>query len=330
MMNVDHLKKQIFNIESESHFEQLALDIFYFQAEHCNVYKSYLQHLHRNPLQIKSIDKIPFLPIEFFKSQFIYSGNSPAQITFTSSGTTGENRSKHAVADLQMYQLSFLNAFRLFYGDIQDYNILALLPSYLERDGSSLIYMIQKLINESKNQESGFFLYDFETLKSVLEKSEEKFQKTLLIGVTYALVDFAEKYSMNLNHTYVMETGGMKGRRKEMIRTDLHNFLCKRLGTKSIHSEYGMTELLSQAYSLGNGEFACPLWMKVLIRDAYNPFELMPYLKSGGINVIDLANIHSCSFIETNDLGIIHPNGNFEVTGRFDHSDIRGCNLLVN
>ena len=251
------------------------------------------------------------------------------EIIFTSSGTTGSVASKHYVTDLNLYEQSYLKGFESSYGPIDAYCVLALLPSYLERDGSSLIYMVNDLIDKSKHPYSGFFLSDLPKLESVLRELETQKQKTLLIGVSFALLDFAETFKLELEHTIVMETGGMKGRRKELIRKELHEQLKRGFCLQHIHSEYGMTELLSQAYSLGDSLFECPPWMKILVRDTEDPLSLLPKGKTGGINVIDLANVNSCSFIATQDLGKLYESGKFEVLGRFDHSDIRGCNLMA-
>ncbi len=322
---------RIFTITSPSEFKQLALDVFRFQASKNEVYKQYVTALKINIDTVNDIKQIPFLPIEFFKTHKITtaSANNISEQLFTSSGTTGTIQSKHYVNDVSIYEKSYLKAFELFYGNVQDYCILALLPSYLERDGSSLIYMVDDLINKSKHPESGFYLNNYDELISKINKLEQQKQKTILIGVTYALLDLTEKQNFNLKHTIIMETGGMKGKRKEMVREELHTILCKGFGVNVIHSEYGMTELLSQAYSKGNGIFNCPPWMQVLIRDTNDPFTFLPYNKTGGINVIDLANINSCSFIATQDLGKMFPDNSFEVLGRYDNSDIRGCNLLV-
>ena len=345
----------IFAIASASEFNQMALDIFNFQVKENEVYNQYITALKIETNSIKEIKQIPFLPIEFFKSHTIVtessvknqeSGNQNQQpITnnqqlFTSSGSV---QSKHYVADVSIYEKSYLKAFELFYGNINEYCILALLPSYLERDGSSLIYMVDDLIKKSNHPESGFFLNNYDELIFKINKLEQQNQKTILIGVTYALLDLIEKLSPLerglrgvSNQLIIMETGGMKGKRKEMVREELHDILCKGFGVNAIHSEYGMTELLSQGYSKGSGIFSCPPWMQVLIRDTNDPFSFLPPNRTGGINVIDLANINSCSFIATQDLGrIVGDNTNngfcnsFEVLGRFDNSDIRGCNLLV-
>ena len=277
---------------------------------------------------MKRLEDIPFLPIQFFKSERVLVSERTSQKVFTSSGTTGNRTSKHFVADIALYEQSFYKAFQHFYGSVSDYTILALLPSYLERGGSSLVYMVDALIKASGNSDSGFFLNDLDALIATLKALEAKKQNTLLLGVSYALLDVLEKESFQLKHTTVMETGGMKGRRKEMVKPELHQKLSHGFGVSKIHSEYGMTELLSQAYSKGGGRFHCPPWMKILTRDTEDAFGYVRE-KTGGINVIDLANINSCSFIATQDLGRVYADSTFEVIGRFDNSDIRGCNLMV-
>ncbi|KLT66781.1 acyl transferase [Pedobacter sp. BMA] len=321
--------KEIFTINSPEAFATFALDIFRFQAQHCLVYQAYIQNLRVIAEEVKSVNQIPFLPISFFKSHQIISSSSPVEVTFSSSGTTGMVTSSHHVTDASLYEQSYLQAFTKFYGPVDEYCFLALLPSYQQRSGSSLIYMVNDLIEKSNHPQSGYFLYNHDDLFTLLSTLKAKKQKTVLIGVTYALLDFIEQYQMHFPELIVMETGGMKGKRKEMVREELHEQLTKGFGVPAIHSEYGMTELLSQAYSLGEGVFNCPNWMKVLIRDTNDPLSLIPDGKTGGINVIDLANINSCAFIATQDLGRINPDGSFEVLGRFDNADIRGCNLLV-
>ncbi len=325
----------IFNINNPSEFKQLALKVFKYQATENEIYKQYVNGLNINTDTITELEQIPFLPIEFFKTHRIISNiqhpTSNNQI-FTSSGTTGTTQSKHYVSDISVYETSYRKAFEHFYGNIEDYCILALLPSYLEREGSSLIYMVDDLIKKSKHPQSGFYLNNYEDLIVGLKKLKN--QRTILIGVTYALLDLAELLPFkgskgDSNQLIIMETGGMKGKRKEMVREELHAVLCKNFGVKHIHSEYGMTELLSQAYSKRNGVFNCPPWMRILIRDTNDPFTIFPFNKSGGINIIDFANIYSCSFIATLDLGKLIDENSFEVLGRFDNSDIRGCNLLV-
>jgi len=322
-------KQRVFSIKTEQEFEHIALAIFRRQAENCIVYKEFIAGLGIEPGSTKTIEQIPFLPIEFFKSHAILSSAASPEVTFTSSGTTGMITSSHFVTDVSWYTESFRRAFDLFYGEIENYTILALLPAYLEREGSSLIYMADDLIKQSKNPDSGFFLYDHDNLYQQLKKQQAAQKPTILIGVTFALLDFVENYELNFPELIVMETGGMKGRRKEMIREELHEQLCKGFGVKAIHSEYGMTELLSQAYSKGNGIFNCPPWMKIIARDTNDPITIINSGRAGGINVIDLANANSCSFIATQDLGKVYADHSFEVLGRFDNSDIRGCNLLI-
>jgi hypothetical protein len=322
------LKHLIFSIKDESSFKKVALQVFYFQAEHNSVYAKFIKLLGKKADQIHSIDQIPFLPVELFKTHQIISSNAAVQKIFTSSGTTTNIPARHYVTDLSVYENSFRNGFELFYGDVKDYCIIGLLPSYLEREGSSLIYMVNDLIVNSQNVNSGFYLNHYDELLEKLYKMEQRSRTTLLIGVSYALLDLAEKIKKPLNNTIIMETGGMKGKRKEMIRKELHDILCRKTGVEKIHYEYGMTELLSQAYSLENGIFKCPPWMRLLTYDPNDPFQLLTSGKSGGINVIDLANINSCSFIQTRDMGRIYYDGYFTVEGRFDFSDMRGCNLM--
>lgn len=322
------LQQELFSISDQNQFEKLSLEIFKFQYENNRVYRKFSDLLKKDPGNISSTKEIPFLPIEFFKSKEIVSSSKMPEITFTSSGTTGMERSEHQVTDLSLYEKSFRKAFHHFYGDIKNYCVLALLPSYLEREGSSLIYMAADLIKASENPDSGFYLNDLEKLSDKLEQLDRSGQKILLIGVSFALLDLVEMRKFSLQNTIIMETGGMKGRRKEMIRKELHSILCAGFGVETIHSEYGMTELLSQAYSDGNGVFQFPNWMSILIRDPEDPLRFLPDGKTGGINVIDLANINSCSFIATQDLGKMTREG-AEILGRFDNSDIRGCNLLV-
>lgn len=321
--------EDIFSIQNTNQFNKTALDTFKFQADNCAVYKEYIHHLGINVQSVTQVEQIPFLPISFFKSHSVLSSTNPVEVTFSSSGTTGMIQSSHHVTDVKLYEQSYLQAFNQFYGNIEDYCFLALLPSYQQRAGSSLIYMVNDLIDKSKHPQSGYFLYNHDDLLSTLLDLKSRNQKTVLIGVTYALLDFIEQYDINFPDLIVMETGGMKGKRKEMVREELHEQLTAGFGIKSIHSEYGMTELLSQAYSLGDGVFNCPNWMQILIRDTNDPLTLIENGKTGGINVIDLANINSCSFIATQDLGRINKDASFEVLGRFDNADIRGCNLLV-
>ncbi|MBF4471822.1 acyl transferase [Flavobacterium sp. HJJ] len=319
----------IFTISSQKQFEKTALKVFRHQYKNNLVYKEFCDLLKTNPQKVKSLHQIPFLPIQFFKSHDVVSNSEPIQTTFTSSGTTGAITSRHLVTDISVYEESYRKGFSQFYGNIEDYVILALLPSYLEREGSSLIHMVEDLIQLTNNSSSGFYLNNHDELIQKLIELDEAGQNVILIGVTYALLDLIEKRTFQLQHTIIMETGGMKGKRKEMIREELHEQLCSGFGVSAIHSEYGMTELLSQAYSLGNGVFECPSWMQIHIRDTEDAMTYIKDGKTGGINVIDLANINSCSFIATQDLGKKYPNSSFEVLGRFDNSDIRGCNLMV-
>lgn len=319
----------IFNIQTEEEFNTLALKVFKFQFDNNPVYRSFCDLLYIHPSDVKVVENIPFLPIQFFKSHRVLSNSNPIEKTFSSSGTTGSTTSKHLVTDLNVYETSFTKGFKHFYGNIEDYVVLALLPSYLERDGSSLIYMAQHFIEHSNHKESGFYLNNLSELKEQLIALDTKGQKVLLIGVSFALLDLVESHTFHLKHSIIMETGGMKGRRKELVREELHTILKQGFGVDFIHSEYGMTELLSQAYSKGNGAFECPNWMKILVRDTEDALSILPKHKTGGLNVIDLANINSCSFIATQDLGKINTNNSFEIIGRFDNSDIRGCNLMV-
>ena len=319
----------IFTISSQKQFEKIALKVFRFQYENNLVYREFCDFLKTNIQKVKSLNQIPFLPIQFFKSHKVVSNEKSIQATFTSSGTTGMSTSNHFVTDISLYEESYRKGFSQFYGNIEDYVILALLPSYLEREGSSLIYMVEDLIQMTNNPESGFYLHNHEELIEKLTRLDDAGQNVILIGVTYALLDLIEKHPFQLQNTIIMETGGMKGKRKEMIREELHEQLCQGFGVTAIHSEYGMTELLSQAYSLGNGVFECPSWMQILVRDTEDALTYVADGKTGGINVIDLSNINSCSFIATQDLGKKNPNNSFEVLGRFDNSDIRGCNLMV-
>jgi phenylacetate-coenzyme A ligase PaaK-like adenylate-forming protein len=319
----------IFTISNQKQFDKIALKVFRFQYENNLVYREFCDFLKTDVQKVKSIEQIPFLPIQFFKSHSVISSTNPIETTFTSSGTTGLITSKHLVTDLAIYEESYRKGFSQFYGNIEDYVVLALLPSYLEREGSSLIHMVDDLIQLSNQTDSGFYLHNYDELIAKLMLLDRAGKNVILIGVTYALLDLVEKHSFQLENTIIMETGGMKGKRKEMIREELHQELCIGFGVKSIHSEYGMTELLSQAYSLGEGIFECPSWMQILVRDTEDALSYVREGKTGGINVIDLANINSCSFIATQDLGKKYPNGSFEILGRFDHSDIRGCNLMV-
>lgn len=326
---MNSISKNIFSINDEKAFQAQALATFKFQAVNCQVYKEYIYHLKIDVNQVLDIEQIPFLPIGFFKTHSVLSSQKPIEITFSSSGTTGMVQSSHHVTDVSLYEQSYLQAFEQFYGKVSDYCFLALLPSYQQRSGSSLIYMVNDLIEKSTHPQSGYFLYNHDDLLHTLTDLKKKNQPTVLIGVTYALLDFIENFDLHFPELIVMETGGMKGKRKEMVREELHEQLTRGFGVPAIHSEYGMTELLSQAYSLGEGVFQCPGWMKILVRDTNDPLTLIAQGKTGGINVIDLANVNSCAFIATQDLGKINSDGNFEVLGRFDNADIRGCNLLV-
>ncbi len=322
------LEAQIFKIKSKKDFEQTALDVFNYQYDTNPVYQEFCQHFISYPSQVNQLHDIPFLPIELFKSHRINTQSSFEKI-FLSSGTTGQKQSKHYVFSLELYQKSYLSNFKYFYGNPEEYIILALLPSYLEREGSSLVYMVKDLIHRSKHFESGFYLDNLDELVSTLNALRKSSKKILLIGVSFALLDLAEAYNLDLSHCTIMETGGMKGRRKELIRSELHQILSNAFKVSSIHSEYGMTELLSQAYSTGKGIFKCPPQLDLLIRDSEDPLSYLPLGKTGGINIIDLTNLYSCSFIATKDLGKQQSQDEFEILGRFDHSDIRGCNLMA-
>lgn len=321
--------QQLFSIQNSNEFDSLAMEIFRFQYRANTVYGTYCNHLGKSPSNVTHLSEIPFLPIEFFKSKTVVSTHNKPEAIFESSGTTQNTTSKHFVSDLSLYERSFMQAFTLFYGPVEELCILALLPSYLERSGSSLVYMVNELVTRSQHPNSGFYLYNLKDLHQKMRAQEASGSKTLLIGVSFALLDLAEQFPTPLKYTTIMETGGMKGRRKELIRAELHDILKDAFEVPSIHSEYGMTELLSQAYSQGNGIFKTPPWMKILTRDTEDPLSLQSDGKTGGLNVIDLANLHSCSFIATQDLGKTYSNGTFEVLGRFDNSDIRGCNLLA-
>ncbi len=327
MLSTKNILSDIFNLPRG--FEETCLEVFRYQCTRTPIYRDFIAGLQIDPSKITQINQIPFLPVEFFKTHEVINEGLSANTVFTSSGTTNTRQSKHPVANRTLYEESFRRCFQLFYGAPSEYCILALLPSYLERAGSSLIYMVQDLIQRSGHPSGGFYLHNHDELHAALIEQEALSQKTLLLGVSYALLDFAERQPMRLKHTLVMETGGMKGQRKELVKEELHACLSNRLGVDSIHSEYGMTELLSQAYSKGNGIFRCPPWMKILTRDTHDPLSLTVPGKSGGINVIDLANLYSCSFIATQDLGRVYPDGSFEILGRFDHSDVRGCNLMI-
>jgi hypothetical protein len=321
------IEDKIFTVEPAD-FEQLALEIFQFQYNNNAIYQQYVQALSIVGSNVRSVEQIPFLPIRFFKTANIKTTQFEPEAVFESSGTTQTINSRHYVKDLNIYRRSFLKAWEQFYGPVQDWCVIGLLPAYLERQNSSLVVMVHEMIRLSGHAHSGFYLYEHDKLAQVLQELEQQGQKTILIGVTFALLDFAEQYPMPLQHTVIMETGGMKGRRREMTREEVHLLLNTAFQTHAIHSEYGMTELLSQAYSYGNGVFNCPPWMKVLVRQDDDPLDVR-LAGSGVINVIDLANLYSCSFIATDDVGTVMPDSSFEVLGRIDTSDIRGCNLLI-
>ena len=320
---------KIFNIKNQSSFNKYCLDIYHFQYRNNLVYKKFCNMICENPMNINEITKIPFLPISFFKTKKILSVDKFEKV-FYSSGTTINSRSKHFISDLKLYEESFIKNFKNNYGELNKYTIIALLPNYYENESSSLIYMVEKLIKLTKSNESGFFLDDYTNLSKKLNQLDSKNdRKTILIGVPYALLDLLDFNQFCFNNTIIMETGGMKGRRKELVRNELHEKLKSGFGVNQIHSEYGMTELLSQAYSKGNGVFSTPAWMKVLIRDVNDAQNLNFNKKSGAINIIDLANYNSCSFIATDDMGKFVSESEFEVIGRIDNSDVRGCNLLI-
>lgn len=322
----NNLAQKVFSLSNEKAFTEIALEVFWYQFEYNPVYRSFCNAIGRNPDNVFTLTEIPFLPIRFFKSAPISTGSFIPEAIFRSSGTTANTTSQHQVKSLAIYRQSFLTCFEKFYGRPEAYCILGLLPSYLEQGSSSLVYMVDSLIKESRLPQSGFYLYDHQKLKNTLVQLEKEGQPTLLFGVTYALLDFAEEHPMPLNKTIILETGGMKGRKKEIAKMELYDRLRKAFSTENIHAEYGMTELLSQAYAI-NGLYRTPPWMQVLLRDETDPFELGK--KSGAINIIDLANLHSCSFIATEDLGRLHPDGRFEVAGRLDNTDIRGCSQLA-
>lgn len=323
------LPQRIFDIKNSADFNLLALESFRYQWENNTIYRQFCEHLRVNPDAINRPEEIPFLPIQFFKEFSITASQKPVETVFSSSGTTGINTSKHHVVDLDLYEKSFRKSFALHYGDVTQFTILALLPAYLERTGSSLIYMVDRLITDSQKPDSGFYLNNYDSLSQKLKELDAKGEKVLLIGVSFALLDLVEQYDFKLKNTIVMETGGMKGRRKELIREELHAILKEGFGVNAIHSEYGMTELLSQGYSSGDGIFTLPPWMQIYMRDTEDALQLVKPGKTGGINVIDLANHYSCPFIATQDLGKKIDDNHFEILGRFDSSDIRGCNLMV-
>ena len=321
--------QRLFKPHDHSSFNALCIELFRFQYKNNTVYRRFVDFLGKNPNEIAQYQDIPFLPIGFFKSHRVVSGIFDPEVVFTSSGTTGITTSSHEVRLKELYIQSVITGFKHFFGSPEQYTILALLPSYLERQGSSLVLMADELIRKSKQPESGFFLHDYQNLSEILNRLKHQNRTTILLGVTYALLDMAEQFPLKFPELIVMETGGMKGKRKEMVREELHEQIKSGFEVDRVFSEYGMTELLSQAYSAGKGLFNTPPWMKILIRDTNDPLTWLKENQSGGINVIDLANVYSCSFLETQDLGKIYSDGSFEVLGRFDNSDIRGCNLLV-
>lgn len=330
MKDINDIEKKIFEIKSESEFQLLALTIFKYQYETNLIYKTFVDSLKINANELKDFKHIPFLPIEFFKSKKVICGNfSPDSICFSSSGTTGQITSKHYVNSISLYEDSFSKGFAHFYGDVKDYCVLALLPSYLEKGGSSLVYMANQLIKDSEHSLSGFYLHNLDELVNTISELKKRNQKTILLGVSYALLDLAEQNITLNDHFIVMETGGMKGKREELTKRELHQTLKNKFNIKTIQSEYGMTELLSQSYALSNGIFKSVPWKRILIRDISDPFSYVMEGKTGGVNVIDLANLYSCSFIETKDLGKHYADHSFEIVGRFDVSDLRGCNLLI-
>lgn len=327
-MSVNTFFQNIISIKNQPDFEKFAIELFQIQYRDNPLYHNYCNALKIAPGSIQSVEKIPFLPIEFFKSHEVRTGLYESQKIFTSSGTTSMTTSRHHVKNIHQYEVTFLEAFKKFYGEPSEWVVLGLLPSYLERSGSSLVYMVEKLIAMSQNPDSGFFLYNHEDLEKTLVKHNQTGQKCLLIGVTFALLDFAEKRKLHLKNTVIMETGGMKGRGEELTREEVTEKLKNAFGVAAIHSEYGMTELLSQAYSCGHGLFKAPNWLKILVRDTSDPFSVHQS-GSGALNIIDLANTDSMAFIATQDLGLVHEDGSFEVKGRLDNSDARGCNMLI-
>lgn len=322
---MQHLTEQIFNCKNN--FNNLTKDIFKHQINNNELFKNWAASIQRFSYESLNLESLPFLPISFFKTHKIIQNNLNEVVVFESSGTTQTINSKHFIADIELYKKSFLGAFEMVYGKVEDWCILGLLPSYLERNNSSLVFMVDELIKRSKDENSGFYLNDFEKLHETLQTQKKLNKKTLLIGVTFALLDFAENYNIDFKELIVMETGGMKGRKKEMTKDEVHFNLKKAFNIENIHSEYGMTELLSQAYSIQNQIHVCPPWMKVLVRSEDDPFDVK-LTGRGVINVIDLANIYSCSFIATEDIGEVYEDGSFRVFGRLDASDIRGCSLL--
>ncbi len=315
---------RIFRLQEERAFEALALSIFRRQADECAPYREYLSLIGCDPQVVEHVEQIPFLPIRLFKHRDIYCGQGAPEVVFTSSATTGMTPSRHPMASLALYERAFTEAFRRFYGDPEGWSLYALLPNYLQRKGSSLVYMADRLIAACGS--GGFYLDEYEKLIADMEADAKP---KILLGVSYALWDLAERYAPKLGNTIVMETGGMKGYREELPKELFHKILCEGFGVERIHSEYGMAELTSQAYSKGENRFYCPPWMRVLVRDVNDPCDVRQRAGRGGLNIIDLANYYSCSFLQTEDVGRLHADGSFEIEGRIDHSEIRGCNLLV-
>jgi phenylacetate-coenzyme A ligase PaaK-like adenylate-forming protein len=328
-MDFTAFKHSIFNLQSPFEFNEIAVSLFRYQYRNNKIYSSFVDALGITEGQVYHPEQIPFLPVSFFKTHKIVTGEYPEELLFESSGTTGMETSKHYIIDAALYEESFSRGLQLFYGDLSQYAVFALLPSYLERKNSSLVYMVEKILQQSNRQMGGFYLNNLGELQEQLLEAKRLGLKIMLFGVTFALVDMAENYPINIPDAIIIETGGMKGRRKEITREELHEKLCKSFGVEKIHSEYGMTELLSQAWSYGDGIFRCPPWMKIMIADTNDPLSYLETGRTGGINIIDLANFHSCSFISTQDLGRVFEDETFEVLGRFDNSDIRGCSLLT-
>jgi phenylacetate-coenzyme A ligase PaaK-like adenylate-forming protein len=328
-MDFTAFKHSIFNLQSPFEFNEIAVSLFRYQYRENEIYRSFVDALGISESQVYHPEQIPFLPVSFFKTHKVISGDYAEELIFESSGTTGMETSKHFVVDASCYQESFTRGLQLAYGDLSEYAVFALLPSYLERKNSSLVYMVEKILLQSNRQMGGFYLNELSELQQQLKEAQRLGLKIMLFGVTFALLDMAEKFPLRIPDAIIIETGGMKGRRNELTRMELHEKLCEGFGVQKIHSEYGMTELLSQAWSPGDGIFRCPPWMKILIADTNDPLSYLETGRSGGINIIDLANFHSCSFIATQDLGRVFDDGSFEVLGRFDNSDIRGCSLLA-
>jgi len=328
-MDFTAFKHSIFNLQSQFEFNEIAISLFRYQYRNNKIYNSFVDALGIIESQVYHPEQIPFLPVSFFKTHKIITGEFHEEVIFESSGTTSMETSKHCVVDMDLYQQSFTRGLELFYGDLSQYAVFALLPSYLERKNSSLVYMVEKILLKSNREMGGFFLNELSELQHQLEEAHRKGLKIMLFGVTFALLDMAENFPVNIPEAIIFETGGMKGRRKELTRMELHTHLCKGFSVNKIHSEYGMTELLSQAWSAGEGIFRCPPWMKIMIADTSDPLSFLETGRTGGINIIDLANVHSCSFIATQDLGRAFEDESFEVLGRFDNSDIRGCSLLA-